>query len=546
MSELLAQNALLLAGEAFVMSAVVLALAWEASHLVRNRASLRHLVWVGAFAALLLLPALAWIVPAQIHFTLPAPHVVPAAAMAQDADIGPDIAPLSQPAFHIDIATVATAIVALWLLGVLVIVLRGLVAMFGLHALERRSRVHVFQDAALPDLGRRTEIRIANAPNGLGPITWGLFRPVILLPFSALFWTRERLQAVLLHEAAHIRRHDSISQMLSLLVGALYWPNPLVWLAARALRAEAEIAADDEVIAAGVRPSSYAGELLQLASEFRSQQPALAGLPLFMAAPSALEARVKSVLAPAHKRLGVTSMDVLKIGGVAFLATAALTFARPSFAQSDAAPPAPPAIERAPLPAPAAPVAQASPATPAPAAQSAPSPAPAEQTEPVRPAPPVAEANYVSPNIHIRRSERTVHGHKICHVSVDIDTNGLSAEALERARPQIERAQADARAMQSEAFRAEAEVHAHEVEMRAMQEAGPRIEAEVRAALARAQPEIDRAVAEAHRYNYDLKINERVDRALKRAQVRIEIKDRADRIGGQGHAGSGEDGPGAN
>ena len=521
MSEFVARNALLFAGEAFVMSAVVLALAWEASHMVRSRASLRHLVWGGAFAALLLLPVLALLVPTQIHFAVASAPSAAAVPFVQDADIGPDIASMPAPSFHIDMAAIATGVIGLWLAGVLIIALRGLVAVFGLRALERRSRVHVFEEAVLPELGRRYEIRVADAPNGLGPITWGLFRPVILLPFPALFWTRERLQAVLLHEAAHIRRHDSVSQMLSLLVCALYWPNPLVWLAARALRNEAEIAADDQVIAAGMRPSSYAGELLQLASEFRSRQPALAGMPLFMAAPSALEARVKSVLAPTQSRSGVTSMDVLKIGGIAIIAAAALTFTRPSFAQEEAAPPTS-AVESAPLTAPATP---ASPATPVSAAQEATPPSPADPVTPPTPVKPVAEVDRVEPAIKVHRSERIVHGHRVRHVSVDIDTGRVSAEALERARPQIARAEAEARAVQAEAMRAEVEVRAHQAEIRALQAEGPRIEAEVQAALAKAQPEIDRAIAEARLNHADIKVQERIDRAMHRAQVRIEMRD---------------------
>lgn len=521
MSEFFAQNALLFAGEAFVMSAVVLALAWEASHMVRSRASLRHLVWGGAFAALLLLPVLALLVPTQIHFAVASAPSAAAVPFVQDADIGPDIASMPAPSFHIGMAAIATGVIGLWLAGVLIIALRGLVAVFGLRALERRSRVHVFEEAVLPDLGRRYEIRVADAPNGLGPITWGLFRPVILLPFPALFWTRERLQAVLLHEAAHIRRHDSVSQMLSLLVCALYWPNPLVWLAARALRSEAEIAADDQVIAAGMRPSSYAGELLQLASEFRSRQPALAGMPLFMAAPSALEARVKSVLAPTQSRSGVTSMDVLKIGGIAIIAAAALTFTRPSFAQEEAAPPTS-AVESAPLTAPATP---ASPATPVSAAQEATPPSPADPVTPPTPVKPVAEVDRAEPAIKVHRSERIVHGHRVRHVSVDIDTGRVSAEALERARPQIARAEAEARAVQAEAMRAEVEVRAHQAEIRALQAEGPRIEAEVQAALAKAQPEIDRAIAEARLNHADIKVQERIDRAMHRAQVRIEMRD---------------------
>jgi len=534
MSEFFARNALLFAGEAFVMSAVVLALAWEASHMVRSRASLRHLVWGGAFAALLLLPVLALLVPTQIHFAVASAPSAAAVPFVQDADIGPDIASMPAPSFHIDMAAIATGVIGLWLAGVLIIALRGLVAVFGLRALERRSRVHVFEEAVLPDLGRRYEIRVADAPNGLGPITWGLFRPVILLPFPALFWTRERLQAVLLHEAAHIRRHDSVSQMLSLLVCALYWPNPLVWLAARALRSEAEIAADDQVIAAGMRPSSYAGELLQLASEFRSRQPALAGMPLFMAAPSALEARVKSVLAPTQSRSGVTSMDVLKIGGIAILSAAALTFARPSFAQEETAPPASPApaVESAPLPAPATPVAQALPATPVPAASPATPPTQAERAAPAAPATPVAEADAARPYIKISRSERTVHGHKVRHVSIDVDTRGATPEELERMRPEIARAEAEARNARQAMLQAEVDVRQHEADLRvqeaqlrAMREEAPRIEAEVRAELAKAQPEIDRAVAEARMRRLDLKISEKINKAFRKERVRIETKD---------------------
>ena len=100
---------------------------------------------------------------------------------------------------------------------------------------------------------------------------------------------------MLLHELAHIRRRDSLANALSHAACALYWPNPLVWIAAARLRREAEIAADDAVINAGIRPSTYASELLALAQEFRARQTAFAGMAFFMAQPSSLEARVESV-----------------------------------------------------------------------------------------------------------------------------------------------------------------------------------------------------------------------------------------------------------
>ena len=68
-------------------------------------------------------------------------------------------------------------------------------------------------------------------------MTWGVRRPLILLPESALYWPGERLHAVLLHEIAHIRRRDSLTQMLALVTCAFYWPNPFVWMGARAEKA---------------------------------------------------------------------------------------------------------------------------------------------------------------------------------------------------------------------------------------------------------------------------------------------------------------------
>jgi beta-lactamase regulating signal transducer with metallopeptidase domain len=330
MTSLVSMQMLLFAGEAFAASSLIMALAWIAA--ARKTASQRHLVWVSAFGALIALPALAAVVPAQIRLSLAAP-VIP---VTQGFDAS--VASLPEPSgFSIDASTVAYALLALWLIGVAAIAARGMIAAFALHGLRRRSAAHRF--GHLPIAGPRCELRLA--PEDCGPMTWGIFRPVILLPEGAESWPRVRLEAVLLHELAHIRRHDALTQFLALAVCAVYWPNPLIWLAAARLRREAETAADDAVLAAGVKPSAYAGELLQIASEFRVQR---LSLPLAMAAPSALEARVKSVLEPNKSRSGVTTMDVFKIACLGMMATTAIAFARPSLAQ-DA-----PQAQSAPLP----------------------------------------------------------------------------------------------------------------------------------------------------------------------------------------------------
>ncbi len=86
--------------------------------------------------------------------------------------------------------------------------------------------------------------------------TWGIARPKILLPSAARDWSDERARIVLSHELAHIQRGDWATQMAAEALRAVYWFNPLAWIACGRLRQESEHACDDAVLNAGVDGSA--------------------------------------------------------------------------------------------------------------------------------------------------------------------------------------------------------------------------------------------------------------------------------------------------
>ena len=126
-------------------------------------------------------------------------------------------------------------------------------------------------------------------------VTWGIRSPKILLPAAANAWPDERIRVVLAHELAHVRRNDWLSQLSAELLRALYWFNPLVWLASRRLREESERACDDAVLETGVDAPAYATHLLEVAKGFSAYRRAWSPAPA-IASPSHLERRVRAML----------------------------------------------------------------------------------------------------------------------------------------------------------------------------------------------------------------------------------------------------------
>lgn len=124
------------------------------------------------------------------------------------------------------------------------------------------------------------------------PLTYGVLRPVVLLP-ADLLNQPEALRMVLVHELTHIRRMDCLRKLLFAVCLCLYWFNPLCWCMALLADRDIELACDEQTLLR-LGPSqkrAYALTLLQLAAH-QSRPHALTSA----FGRSAAEERIKAIM----------------------------------------------------------------------------------------------------------------------------------------------------------------------------------------------------------------------------------------------------------
>lgn len=318
-------------------AAVLLGLAWIATRLLReSSAAIRHGIWVAAFLGALGLPLTGTVLPWQWEVaSLPVavdggPGAAPA-SLAEGTAAVPEAqshrtemgAPVrierpERPDHAASASGTASAssggstsslnvrpgwiLLLLWGAGtaaVLAVTVRDRMRLGRIRrdasALadgERHRRIHALIERA----GLEDEVAVLESEAISVPLTAGVLRRDILLPASAREWDDELLDNVLLHELAHVRRHDVLTRLLARLVCAAQWFNPLSWVAARHMARESERACDDRVLRTGTRPSTYAQHLLEIVRGSRPEEQFSAAVA--MARKNDFEGRILALLDP--------------------------------------------------------------------------------------------------------------------------------------------------------------------------------------------------------------------------------------------------------
>ena len=163
-------------------------------------------------------------------------------------------------------------LVVAWLIGTGAQLLRVFVSWM------RLNRIHRHSDpiSTMPTLGERL-VELETRLDLRRPIRWllsksidipivsGVIRPIVVVPTSMMTgMTPEQVDAILLHELAHVRRHDFLVNLFQMLAETLLFFNPAVWWISRQIRIQREYSCDDLASSAFGDKREYAWALAAL------------------------------------------------------------------------------------------------------------------------------------------------------------------------------------------------------------------------------------------------------------------------------------------
>jgi beta-lactamase regulating signal transducer with metallopeptidase domain len=349
----------------FLSHAFVLELGWFLLHVVwqgtlialalsallalidERSATIRYGLSTLALALMLVVPVTTAFVPASMPIALTTTGSLPAAdaaaVMTSGLAPGAGTPSLMDQAMRLLSAT-APWLVPFWLLGVCILTIRTFGGWWVARQLTRTGVMDVPASISrsFMEMKRRFgvhgEVIIRQSTRAEVPAVIGYFRPVLLLPVSALSGlSPQQLEAVIAHELAHIRRHDYLVNVFQQFAEILLFFHPAVWWVSGQIRKERENCCDDLAVLACGDVLGYATALLNL-EEQRGRAPQLA----LAATGSNLVGRVRRLLGKSEWQPGTRTVMVPLVLASLSLAVVTLS-AQPPAAPAAAATVASPA-----------------------------------------------------------------------------------------------------------------------------------------------------------------------------------------------------------
>ena len=176
----------------------------------------------------------------------------------------------------------------IWFFGAIGLTLWLLYTNFSLHRRLKKSRrevpesIYVILEECKQRMGINKKIEIIVQDTIATPSIFGLVTPKILITPQSLELNNKELSYILLHELAHYKRRDLLTNYLLLGLQIMHWFNPVIWYCFRIIRRDMEIAADDRVLSVLQRgeEKEYGKALLTVLESFSTPRflPKLIGM----------------------------------------------------------------------------------------------------------------------------------------------------------------------------------------------------------------------------------------------------------------------------
>jgi beta-lactamase regulating signal transducer with metallopeptidase domain len=184
--------------------------------------------------------------------------------------------PILSPLFK-SLRTWSAVFVCLWAGGLFVFGYKFLTGHRYIKKIKRKAlpadqKLNNILKSSSEKIGIRSQIKLKISDCLDTACTWGIINPSLFLPAESKAWSVSSIRMVLYHELAHVKNKDCLFELIAQWLCAVFWFNPIVWMAARKYRCEREKACDETVINNGVKSSEYASQLLRIVSSIKTRK----------------------------------------------------------------------------------------------------------------------------------------------------------------------------------------------------------------------------------------------------------------------------------
>jgi len=237
------------------------------------RSNTRYILACVALAAMMTAPLVTWSLMRPSAAVPVATHLTDRVPFAAAADVATSPASLLETVSRAPSAQLLPWVVAIWLMGAITLWIRligGWIAAARIGSTLVRPAPLEWQQTLSrlkARVGVTRPVRLLISALVQAPAVVGWLRPILLVPIGALTGLPSgQIEALLIHELAHIRRHDYLVNILQSIAKALLFYHPAVWWVSGHIRSERELCCDDVAVSLTGDAFTYALALAEIES----------------------------------------------------------------------------------------------------------------------------------------------------------------------------------------------------------------------------------------------------------------------------------------